>query len=141
MNDEERAFYLGLREYLEDGFALAKRQGNKGNALGFVMAIFQKIAASSFAAVKRTLRRRLLMLTLHEAILRDEDLDIDPAHPPQVVSNFTGVVLATWVIRLDRIVVSRFEGRTFTVPSRVLSAPTVMVNGPTEISSPDRFSR
>jgi len=77
MNDEERAFYLGLREYLEDGFALAKRQGNKGNALGFVMAIFQKIAASSFAAVKRTLRRRLLMLTLHEAILRDQDLDID----------------------------------------------------------------
>jgi hypothetical protein len=31
------------------------------------MAIFQKIAASSFAAVRRTLKRRLLMLTLHEA--------------------------------------------------------------------------
>ena len=27
--------------------------------LGFLMAIFQKIAASSFAAVRRTLRRRL----------------------------------------------------------------------------------
>ena len=48
--------------YLEDGFALAKRKGNKGAALGFVMTIFQKIAASSFAAVRRTLRRRLLML-------------------------------------------------------------------------------
>lgn len=77
MNDDERAFYRGLREYLEDGFALAKRQGNQGRALGFVMAIFQKIAASSFSAVKRTLRRRLLMLTLHEAILRDQELDID----------------------------------------------------------------
>jgi hypothetical protein len=77
MSDEERAFYGALREYLEDGFALAKRQGNKGRALGFVMAIFQKIAASSFAAVHRTLRRRMLMLTLHEAILKDEDLDID----------------------------------------------------------------
>ena len=41
------------------------------------MAIFQKIAASSFAAVRRTLKRRLLMLTLHEALLRDKELDID----------------------------------------------------------------
>ena len=41
------------------------------------MAIFQKIAASSFAAVRRTLKRRLLMLTIHEALLRDKELDID----------------------------------------------------------------
>lgn len=41
------------------------------------MAIFQKIAASSFAAVRRTLKRRLLMLTLHEALLRDQELDIE----------------------------------------------------------------
>ncbi len=77
MNDEERTFYTALREYLEDGFALAKRRGNQGRALGFVMTIFQKIAASSFAAVRRTLRRRLLMLTLHEAIIKDQQLDID----------------------------------------------------------------
>lgn len=77
MSDKEREFYEELREYLEDGFALAKRQGNQGRALGFVMTIFQKIAASSFAAVRRTLRRRLLMLTIHEAILRERDLDID----------------------------------------------------------------
>jgi superfamily II DNA or RNA helicase len=77
MGDEERRFYAKLREYLEDGFNLARRQGSKGQALGFLMAIFQKIAASSFAAVGRTLRRRLLMLTLHEAFLRDKDLDIE----------------------------------------------------------------
>jgi SNF2 family DNA or RNA helicase len=77
MVEEERTFYAALKEYLEDGFALAQRQGNQGRALGFVMTIFQKIAASSFAAVRRTLRRRLLMLTLHEAILRDKELDID----------------------------------------------------------------
>jgi hypothetical protein len=41
------------------------------------MAIFQKIAASSFAAVRRTLLRRMLMLTLHEGLLRDRDLDIE----------------------------------------------------------------
>ncbi|WP_295579359.1 DEAD/DEAH box helicase [uncultured Lamprocystis sp.] len=77
MGAEERLFYERLREYLQDGFDLARRQGNKGRALGFLMAIFQKIAASSFAAVRRTLKRRLLMLTLHEAFLRDKDLDIE----------------------------------------------------------------
>ncbi|MEO7465537.1 MAG: SNF2-related protein [Sphingobium limneticum] len=77
MNDAERQFYEKLREYLEDGFNLARRQGGKGRALGFLMAIFQKIAASSFAAVRRTLKRRLLMLTLHEAHLRDRDMDIE----------------------------------------------------------------
>lgn len=77
MNEDERLFYERLREYLEDGFDLARRQGNQGRALGFLMAIFQKIAASSFAAVRRSLKRRLLMLTLHEALLRDKDLDIE----------------------------------------------------------------
>jgi superfamily II DNA or RNA helicase len=77
MSPSEREFYSRLREYLEDGFALAKNQGSQGRALGFVMAIFQKIAASSFAAVRRTLRRRLLMLTIHEAIMRERELDVD----------------------------------------------------------------
>ena len=77
MTSEERAFYAALREYLQEGFALAERRGNQGRALGFVMTIFQKIAASSFAAVRRTLRRRLTMLTLHEGIIADQALDID----------------------------------------------------------------
>ena len=41
------------------------------------MTIFQKIAASSFAAVSATLRRRLLSLTIHEAIVCDQKLDVD----------------------------------------------------------------
>lgn len=77
MSDSETHFYAELREYLKDGFALAQKQGNQGRALGFVMTIFQKIAASSFAAVRSTLRRRLLMLTIKEAIMRDQALDVD----------------------------------------------------------------
>ena len=77
MSENETAFYAKLREYLIDGFNLAKQQGNQGRALGFVMTIFQKIAASSFAAVRSTLRRRQLSLTIHEAILKDQALDID----------------------------------------------------------------
>ncbi len=77
MSEEERIFYNKLNEYLADGFALARRQGSKGNSLGFVMTIFQKIAASSFAAIHRTLRRRLLALTVQEGLMHDENLDID----------------------------------------------------------------
>ena len=77
MSDAERQFYNELNVYLMDGFALAKQQGSKGRALGFVMTIFQKIAASSFAAVHRTLRRRLIALTVQEGLMHDSKLDID----------------------------------------------------------------
>jgi superfamily II DNA or RNA helicase len=74
----EKAFYEALVVYLQDGFALAKRQGQRGQGLAFVMTVFQKIAASSFAAVQRTLRRRLIALTIQEALMHDKKLDIDP---------------------------------------------------------------
>lgn len=77
MSDAEREFYNELNVYLMDGFALAKQQGGKGRALGFVMTIFQKIAASSFAAVHRTLRRRLIALTVQEGLMHDSKLDLD----------------------------------------------------------------
>jgi SNF2 family DNA or RNA helicase len=77
LSEEEKKFYDALLEYLRDGYNLATKQGGQGRALGFVMTIFQKIAASSFAAVRATLQRRLLMLTIQEAIERDEVLDVD----------------------------------------------------------------
>jgi superfamily II DNA or RNA helicase len=77
MSEAEREFYNALQVYLMDGFALARRQGNKGRALGFVMTIFQKIAASSFAAVHRTLRRRLIALAVQEGLLHEGSLEID----------------------------------------------------------------
>lgn len=77
MSDGEKAFYEALVCYLQDGFAMAKRQGKRGQGLAFVMTIFQKIAASSFAAVQRTLRRRLVALTIQEALMHDQRLDID----------------------------------------------------------------
>jgi superfamily II DNA or RNA helicase len=77
LNEAEKAFYDALMAYLRDGYNLAAARGGKGQALGFVMTIFQKIASSSFAAVASTLRRRLLMLTIHEALVCDENLDTD----------------------------------------------------------------
>lgn len=77
LSEKEKTFYNALFDYLREGYNLAEKQGQKGRALGFVMTVFQKIAASSFAAVKSTLERRLLMLTIREAIERDEALDVD----------------------------------------------------------------
>jgi superfamily II DNA or RNA helicase len=77
MSAEEKAFYEKLTEYLAEGFALAKRQGQKGVALGFVMTIFQKISASSFAAVQRTLRRRLIALAVHEGLVHEANHEIE----------------------------------------------------------------
>ena len=77
LSPPEARFYEALLTYLRDGYNLAEANGNKGRALGFVMTIFQKIAASSFAAVGATLRRRLLSLTIHEAIVSDRSLDVD----------------------------------------------------------------
>ncbi len=77
LSEAEKEFYDALLDYLREGYNLAAQQGGKGRALGFVMTIFQKIAASSFAAIRSTLSRRLLMLTIQEAIERDELLDVD----------------------------------------------------------------
>ncbi len=77
LNELEQGFYKALQEYLQDGYNLAEAEGKAGRALGFVMTIFQKIAASSFAAVRQTLTRRLLSLTIHQAIQCDEDLNVD----------------------------------------------------------------
>lgn len=40
-----------------------------------------------------------------------------------------GVWSAGWLLELDRVVVSRFEGRRFAVPSRVYAAPLVVYPG------------
>ena len=40
-----------------------------------------------------------------------------------------GLWVANWLIGLDRIVVSRFEGRPFSVPSRVYAAPIIIYPG------------
>ena len=40
-----------------------------------------------------------------------------------------GLLIAQWVVALDREVVARFEGRRFDVPSKVFASPTVVYPG------------
>lgn len=46
-----------------------------------------------------------------------------------VVAFVTGVWAAGWVVSMDRIVTSRFEGQRFVVPSKVFSAPGILYPG------------
>lgn len=62
----ERAFYDSLTEYLREGYNAAgigqEKTTSQQRAIGFVMATFQKIMASSPRAIRQALRRRLLAL-------------------------------------------------------------------------------
>ncbi len=72
LGESEQRFYAELLRYLQDGYDLAEKQGRQGRALGFVMTVFQKIAASSFAAIRSTLERRRLVLAVREIVEQDE---------------------------------------------------------------------
>jgi superfamily II DNA or RNA helicase len=62
----EQAFYEHLTEYLREGYNAAgigqEKTTSQQRAIGFVMATFQKIMASSPRAIRQALRRRLLAL-------------------------------------------------------------------------------
>ena len=58
--DEEIAFERSLVKYLRSGFSAGKARGGMvGRAIGFVMTIYRKLAASSIAAIETALTRRL----------------------------------------------------------------------------------
>ena len=56
LTDKERTALKAVEEYVEYGFQLAEGAGN--NTYGFVMVIFQKLMASSIAAIKESMSKR-----------------------------------------------------------------------------------
>ena len=56
LTTEERAALLAVEAYVQDGFRRSDRIND--NAVGFVMVTFQKLMASSIAAIKASLRKR-----------------------------------------------------------------------------------
>jgi SNF2 family DNA or RNA helicase len=101
LSEKEKEFYYSLLDYLRDGYNQAAMRGNQGRALGFVMTVFQKIAASSFAAIRSTLWRRLLMLTIQEAIERDELLDVDGRN--QVLEEARRIIHEIYALPYDSV--------------------------------------
>ena len=56
MTDLERIALSAIEDYVTYGYSMA--EANNDNAIGFLMTIYQKLAASSHAAIRASLRRR-----------------------------------------------------------------------------------
>ncbi|KQW35125.1 MULTISPECIES: DEAD/DEAH box helicase [Pseudomonas] len=59
---ESVEFDKTLQDYLRKGYAAGESLGRTGNAIGFVMTVYRKLAASSAAAIHRALCNRLQRL-------------------------------------------------------------------------------
>ncbi|KXF21622.1 helicase [Pseudomonas aeruginosa] len=71
---ESIEFDKTLQDYLRKGYDASEALGRTGNAIGFVMTVYRKLAASSAAAIHRALCNRLQRLLDDEANgLSDEE--------------------------------------------------------------------
>jgi ERCC4-related helicase len=71
VSEKALRFDKKLREYVIRGYAAGSAMGTRGNAIGFVMTVYRKLAASSIAAIKQALvnrRERLQGRTFEERI-------------------------------------------------------------------------
>ncbi|MEC9483078.1 MAG: helicase-related protein [Halomonas sp.] len=59
VSEESREFDKSLHSYLRKGYRAGANQGRTGNAIGFVMTVYRKLAASSVAAIHQSLVNRL----------------------------------------------------------------------------------
>mgnify|MGYP000055908985 CR=1 FL=1 len=59
LDDKTKGFDDNLREYLRQGYEEAAALGRQGVAIGFVMTVYRKLAASSTYAIYTALQRRL----------------------------------------------------------------------------------
>jgi ERCC4-related helicase len=68
-----KAFDKSLQSYLRQGYSAAASLGQSGNAIGFVMAVYRKLAASSAKAIHNALlkRRQRLVNEYNESLTGD----------------------------------------------------------------------
>jgi len=71
LGEEAVDFDRDLQSYLRRGYAAGRRLGRQGIAIGFVMTVYRKLAASSVAAILSALERRLARLR-HEYEQQDQ---------------------------------------------------------------------
>lgn len=101
LSQEERAALKALEEYIQYGFNLASDTG--GNTVGFVMVIFQKLMASSIAAIRSALhkRRDRIMECYNAGAQSENELDerLDDDYDASEVVGSVGVSQADEEIR------------------------------------------
>ncbi|ACA87232.1 DEAD/DEAH box helicase [Shewanella woodyi] len=76
-NEQAIEFDSSLRKYLKRGYSASKALGREGNAIGFVMTVYRKLAASSVAAIHKALLNRLDRLQNQLSSLDSVDIDED----------------------------------------------------------------
>ncbi len=78
MYPDEKAFYLAVEEYIRNGYKMLERvsDATQKTAIGFLMTTFQKLNASSTAAIRAALQGRLMRLRGEIRDLPDEDPDL-----------------------------------------------------------------
>ena len=57
-SEAAKSFDKSLQQYLKQGYDASKSLGVKGNAIGFVMTVYRKLAASSVVAIENALLKR-----------------------------------------------------------------------------------
>ncbi len=72
-SDLERQFDEQLRHYLLEGYNAGRQGGNLGRAIGFVMTIYRKLAASSLYAILTALKKRRERLLQESKEVSTED--------------------------------------------------------------------
>jgi len=73
---ESRDFDKSLQSYLKKGYRAGASLGRTGNAIGFVMTVYRKLAASSVAAIHQSLLNRLERL--ESELEEQEGNDVEP---------------------------------------------------------------
>jgi len=75
----EKKFDEALTSYFQNGYSAATKTGSvKGRAIGFVMTVFRKLSASSFAAIELALQRRRERLSGQKVLdLTDDSEDLE----------------------------------------------------------------
>jgi ERCC4-related helicase len=58
IDEATQEFDQSLQDYLRQGYAQAAAMGSRGNAIGFVMTVYRKLAASSIKAIYNALIKR-----------------------------------------------------------------------------------
>src|SRR3989441_4001075 len=79
MYPDEARFYNAVAEYIRDGYKMLERLADptRRRAAGFLLTTFQKLNASSTAAIRSALAKRLARLRGELATLPPEDEDAD----------------------------------------------------------------
>jgi len=101
MTDAEREAYDAITDYVQSGYALSRNLQN--NALGFLMATFQKINTSSSYALRQSLCRRIdrleEMLPKQEYDMELEEEDIEEKPITETLTGILGVSVESDISR------------------------------------------